>query len=324
MAVNQAQLIKTIRTVVEKGDKAKEKAEQYYIAAGQHLKTLKEQHTGTWTEWETLIKEKIGIGKSRASELMQIADGRKTVVRTEPRGQAGDEQIRALRLADGEAPKPSTSRELVEVGRKTRDVTASIAPPRTALLRGAGDAAMLAKEWHGADTENDGELAAAAQKAADLWGVVAEGVADDEGGHIEGPIKNLVARAKRRAREQKKQGDVLKEIRREHQAAIDALVTRLVALDHDVARGVFAAVALRGPCGSFEGVNLFLAAPFALALEKALVDKQSPSSCAGQTAKVEVQSAGAEGDGLIKKKKKKNGRDIPDYLRRFFFFFFFF
>src|SRR5262249_49870979 len=68
----------TIKAHIAAGDKARDKADQHYIAAGQHLKTLKEQHGGTFAEWETLLKEKVGIGKSRASELMQIADGRKT------------------------------------------------------------------------------------------------------------------------------------------------------------------------------------------------------------------------------------------------------
>lgn len=77
----QAQLITTIKAHIAKGDKAAEKAEQHYIAAGQHLKTLKAAHTGTWDEWETLLKTEIGIGKSRASELMQISDGTKTLIR---------------------------------------------------------------------------------------------------------------------------------------------------------------------------------------------------------------------------------------------------
>src|SRR5262249_16544523 len=63
---------------IAKGDQAADKAQQHYISAGQYLKTLKEQHKGTWAEWEELLKDKIGIRKSRASELMQIADGRKT------------------------------------------------------------------------------------------------------------------------------------------------------------------------------------------------------------------------------------------------------
>ena len=77
--LSEAQLIKTIKALIEKGDKAAAKAEQFHVAAGQHLKTLKAQHTGTWAEWEKKVKEQCGIGKSRASELMRIADGTKTV-----------------------------------------------------------------------------------------------------------------------------------------------------------------------------------------------------------------------------------------------------
>jgi len=74
-----AQLISRIKAHIEKGDRAAEKSEQHYIAAGQHLKTLKAEHAGNWADWENLLKTKVGIGTGRASELMQIADGRKTV-----------------------------------------------------------------------------------------------------------------------------------------------------------------------------------------------------------------------------------------------------
>lgn len=72
-------LIAKIKAHIARGDKATEKAEQHYIAAGQYLATLKEAHTGTWAEWEVLLKDKVDISTGRASELMQIADGRKTV-----------------------------------------------------------------------------------------------------------------------------------------------------------------------------------------------------------------------------------------------------
>jgi hypothetical protein len=78
------QLVAKIKAHVAKGDKAKEKSEQHYIAAGQHLKTLKKEHSGNWAEWELLLKIKVKLSTSRASELMQIADGRKT-----------EEQVRA-------------------------------------------------------------------------------------------------------------------------------------------------------------------------------------------------------------------------------------
>jgi len=77
--MNESQLVRTIKAHIAKGDHASEKAEQHYIAAGQHLKALKAQHGGTWAEWAALLKNRVGIGKSRASELMQIADGRRTI-----------------------------------------------------------------------------------------------------------------------------------------------------------------------------------------------------------------------------------------------------
>jgi hypothetical protein len=77
-AANQAQLISTIKAHIAKGDKAAEKAEQHYIAAGQYLARLKKEHAGNWSEWEALLKA-IDISTGRASELMQIADGRKTL-----------------------------------------------------------------------------------------------------------------------------------------------------------------------------------------------------------------------------------------------------
>ena len=76
---DQEQIIKTIKALVAKGDKAREKSDQFYIAAGQHIKTLKAEHAGTWAQWERLLKDKLSLGTGRASELMRIADGRKTV-----------------------------------------------------------------------------------------------------------------------------------------------------------------------------------------------------------------------------------------------------
>jgi chromosome segregation ATPase len=85
---------KAVRAHIAKGDRAKEKAEQHYISAGQYLIALKAEHTGTWAEWAVLVQEKAGIGKSRASELMQIADGTKTV---EGIREATAEKVRQIR-----------------------------------------------------------------------------------------------------------------------------------------------------------------------------------------------------------------------------------
>jgi hypothetical protein len=65
--ITKQELIVRIKTHIAKGDQAAEKSEQHYVSAGQYLKSLKEQHAGSWAEWEELLKTKVGIGKSRAS-----------------------------------------------------------------------------------------------------------------------------------------------------------------------------------------------------------------------------------------------------------------
>ena len=105
-------LIKTIKAHLSKGEKADGKAKEHYLAAGLHLKTLKEQHQGTWTEWDALLKDRLGIGKSRASELMQIADGRKTVAEIQDAGAARKAKERALSVTSRRSATPSVTGEL--------------------------------------------------------------------------------------------------------------------------------------------------------------------------------------------------------------------
>jgi hypothetical protein len=61
----------------QRADHARGKAEQHFIAAGQHLITLKANYAPSWEAWETLLKAKVRLSNGRASELMQLADGRK-------------------------------------------------------------------------------------------------------------------------------------------------------------------------------------------------------------------------------------------------------
>jgi hypothetical protein len=136
--LSEDQLVKVIKTHIAKGDMAAEKSEQHYIAAGQHLKTLKDAHTGTWAEWEDLLKTKIGIGKSRASELMQIADGRKTVVQVRDSA--------AVRMKKLRATSPSRDGETeirAAAGCSTIDAPSYTAP---AFIRNAPDPAAEAFE----------------------------------------------------------------------------------------------------------------------------------------------------------------------------------
>jgi len=125
---NQAQLISTIKAHIAAGDKAAQKANDHYISAGQHLATLKKEHAGSWAEWEELLKTKVNIGTGRASELMQIADGRKTV-----------EQIRA------DASQRKRQQRLRDVTKKISRPSANGQPTDNAADPKASAKAMKAK-----------------------------------------------------------------------------------------------------------------------------------------------------------------------------------
>jgi len=116
--------IKQAEKARERADRAYEKVTQHFIAAGQHLATLKAAYAPTWEAWETILK-KVGISTGRASELMQLADGRKTVAGLRA-ATAG--RMRALRAAPSssqsqcdEEKSPANSRKpgttyLLELG----------------------------------------------------------------------------------------------------------------------------------------------------------------------------------------------------------------
>lgn len=79
-------LVRYIKAHVRKGEQAKEradhnreKAEQHFIAAGAYLATLKTHYAPTWAEWEILLNAQVHLSASRASELIQLADGRKSL-----------------------------------------------------------------------------------------------------------------------------------------------------------------------------------------------------------------------------------------------------
>lgn len=80
--LDRISLTKTIRVLIQKGDAAADKAEQFYKAAGLHLKQLKADKPAneTWEDYvERYVKKHCGIGIRRAQELIAIADGRTTL-----------------------------------------------------------------------------------------------------------------------------------------------------------------------------------------------------------------------------------------------------
>src|SRR5262245_54954462 len=103
--MTHSELVRAIKTLVAKADKAREKAEQFYIAAGLHLKTLKAQNPKTW---EKVAKERCGLGRSRVYELIAIADGRKTVdeIRADTAKRTAETQARLKAAASATSGQP--------------------------------------------------------------------------------------------------------------------------------------------------------------------------------------------------------------------------
>ena len=151
----QASLISHITAHIAAGDKAASKAEQHYIAAGQYLTKLKATHAGSWAEWEVMLKAKVHISTGRASELMQIADGRTTVAKLRI---ADAQKHKRLRRASGrpeEKAKP-------EPGNGTK-------PPLKPKQCSRDQRELEAVQAHAAELEaardHDGELAEQLQAA---------------------------------------------------------------------------------------------------------------------------------------------------------------
>jgi hypothetical protein len=113
LAVVPAQVLtlaRRVKALIEKGDRAAEKAEQFYKSAGIHIKEIKEQSE----DWETIVREQCGLGRSRAYELMAIADGRTTLEKV----RAGTNERKKVHRAWSESVPERMDPEQVERDRK--------------------------------------------------------------------------------------------------------------------------------------------------------------------------------------------------------------
>jgi hypothetical protein len=111
----------------ERADKNREKAEQHFIAAGRYLTMLKVTYAPTWSHWEALLRVKVKLSTGRASELMAIASGKKSVQKVRD---ATTQRVRALR-ADRGVFVTNQCNEEVEGPSSVASV-----PPSGALTRG--------------------------------------------------------------------------------------------------------------------------------------------------------------------------------------------
>ena len=72
----------TIKAHIAAGDKNIAKAEEHYKAAGIHLKEARDRAKAEGTTFSAFIAKECSLGRSRAYELIAIADGTKTLAET--------------------------------------------------------------------------------------------------------------------------------------------------------------------------------------------------------------------------------------------------
>jgi hypothetical protein len=178
--MNESQLVKTITTLIAKGDHAKGKADQFYIAAGKHLESLKADgaHKRHDMAWAAFVEKFCGIGRSRADELIMIADGRTTVAETRT------ETARRVKKHDQKPPlanggNNSQAVAVVEpedddddTGPDEGPLTTGVNPVearRRGLLYRASEALRLAQFDDLVGLTIDGEMRKAIASAAQAW-----------------------------------------------------------------------------------------------------------------------------------------------------------
>jgi len=100
-------LARQVKALIEKADKAADRAEQLYKSAGLTIIKIKEQSP---EDWETIVQRECGKGRSRSYELMAIADGRTTLEKV----RAGTNKRQKIHRAKSESVTSRTEPEPVE------------------------------------------------------------------------------------------------------------------------------------------------------------------------------------------------------------------
>jgi len=188
--MTRATLIHKIASLLRKGDQSKERSDAYYLEAGKNMHELKQRHDaegGTWAQWEELVRLKFGIGRTRASELMQMATGKKTVQETRDNTKARTRKTRKKKkkispLRSGEIlvegrdgklrPLPKAEQWWNEEIRHKDGDSDEVIWRRGLIFRSrAAAGAAMYEDWSA--YEVDDELLATVTKAVEAWGKLA-------------------------------------------------------------------------------------------------------------------------------------------------------
>jgi hypothetical protein len=189
--LSTTQLARAVRVLIDKADHAADKAEQFYKAAGAHLRTLKEGRASVngkgFGTWEEFVKERCGIASRRADELIMIADGRTTLEKVRA---SKAESMRRLRARQQSEPRGSgrsltVVEEPDELASDDEDETTEAAEEKEPLtqhqlrrlfLSQAGLACQAALQPYVKELRPHREIASAAQQVADVWTELAANV----------------------------------------------------------------------------------------------------------------------------------------------------
>jgi hypothetical protein len=128
-------LTRRINALIEKGDRAAEKAEQFYKAAGIHIKEIKEKQP---EHWESIVRDKCGLGRSRAYELMAIADGKTTLEKV----RADTNERKKVHRAKPESVPERTGAVVVDRATGSAEISVEQRQADMARLGGEGEAAV--------------------------------------------------------------------------------------------------------------------------------------------------------------------------------------
>jgi hypothetical protein len=121
-AFDITQCCRTINALVRKLAKAEDKVDQYQRSIGQHIAAIKAERPDDWLQ---VVESECALGRSRAYELLAIANGRKTTAQVAAASTERSKKHRALSpLRNGplhkadpvvtDAPAPPSSEEEIE------------------------------------------------------------------------------------------------------------------------------------------------------------------------------------------------------------------
>jgi len=136
LSISVGEHCRRINALADKLANAERKIEEYQRSIGQHIAAIKAVRPN---DWEKIVKAKCKLGRSRAYELLAIADGTKTVKQTRAEKAGSVRRLRARPLRSGQ-----TTIAPVEVEQANVDDA-----PTDAAALAKEIVAVVPREWDG-------------------------------------------------------------------------------------------------------------------------------------------------------------------------------